>query len=890
MAMESSVSKAVRQGLLATTLGSIALVGTNVAVAEEANDDVERIAVTGSRIKQVDIETSSPVTVITAADIQLSGEATVADVLNNSSVNSFGSWRGMSGYGSGGAASSNVNMRGLGSNYTLVLLDGRRMPGTSSSSGAAADTSRIPMAIVDRIEILRDGASAVYGSDAVAGVINIITKKDYEGLNFTYDTEQPDVDGGELDRFTVTTGYTSDKGNITLTYEYYDSKAVYDRDIWKLNDPTYGDYSSFSSVPNGYYNTGEQNEDGKDIYAFYSNSDLCSQTDNVLDGTDGANDGRCFYSYGAVTKLFGDKTQNSILSNFNYELTDDIQFRGRASAAQSKTDSRYAGTPVSTNYPVMSADNQYNPVGEDMTLYMRSVQIGERDTRTEVNTIDFLGGFLGYVDIGNGLDWEINAQHSVSTTNAFNYNLINDDIIQNLVDSGDYDIFNTSGMEYAAWDAMMADFYGQAAHTGLYQAEFTSTQIDGLVSTTLFDNGSFSLAGVVGAEYEMIEFIQKSDPQSASGKVSGGSGGDDVDADRDRTSVYMELQAALPFNLDINAALRYDEYDQSGDVGSRSASGKFDKVNPMVGLAWRPWEPLLLRASWGQSFRAPNMGEMFSTQALSFEDALDTKWCDANPGVDDNYCRPQQQHKTWIGGNPDLQPEEGESLTAGFVWNITDALAVEASYYDITLDNRIASQSVSRILKDEIDNGGSDLVVRDADGKIDVIYSFDQNMASLETSGFDFKASYALETGFGDFGLSGEMSYVNEFVSTTEPGAAGFDYAGLQGYPELKGNVNLNWAYNGFGAAWATYYTGPQDSGNEEYGVDYYADIPSYVKHNVQVSYAHNWNGKVTLGLNNVFDKEAPSQYDGFVGWRDVDTALYDVLGRTVFFKIEQSF
>jgi len=310
----------------------------------------------------------------------------------------------------------------------------------------------------------------------------------------------------------------------------------------------------------------------------------------------------------------------------------------------------------------------------------------------------------------------------------------------------------------------------------------------------------------------------------------------------------------------------------------------------MVGLAWRPWEPLLLRASWGQSFRAPNMGEMFSTQALSFEDALDTKWCDANPGVDDNYCRPQQQHKTWIGGNPDLQPEEGESLTAGFVWNITDALAVEASYYDITLDNRIASQSVSRILKDEIDNGGSDLVVRDADGKIDVIYSFDQNMASLETSGFDFKASYALETGFGDFGLSGEMSYVNEFVSTTEPGAAGFDYAGLQGYPELKGNVNLNWAYNGFGAAWATYYTGPQDSGNEEYGVDYYADIPSYVKHNVQVSYAHNWNGKVTLGLNNVFDKEAPSQYDGFVGWRDVDTSLYDVLGRTVFFKIEQSF
>ncbi len=190
---------------------------------------------------------------ITAADIQLSGEATVADVLNNTSVNSFGSWRGMSGYGAGASATSSVQMRGLESYYTLVLLDGRRMPGTSSSAGASADTSRIPMAIVERIEILREGASAVYGSDAVAGVINIITKKDFDGVALSYDTERPSEEGGDSNRnrFSVTTGFTSNKGNLMLTFEQYKTDAVMDRDIWAMDDATYGDYSGFSSVPNG---------------------------------------------------------------------------------------------------------------------------------------------------------------------------------------------------------------------------------------------------------------------------------------------------------------------------------------------------------------------------------------------------------------------------------------------------------------------------------------------------------------------------------------------------------------------------------------------------------------------------------------------------------------
>ena len=877
--LNNKVSKAVR---LAVAFGaaSTATFSANTFAADEENaGKVERIEVTGSRIKQVDMETASPVTVITAADMQLSGEATVADVLNNSSVNSFGSWRGMSGYGSGAAATSNVNMRGLGANYTLVLLDGRRMPGTSSSSGAAADTSRIPMAIVERIEILREGASAVYGSDAVAGVINIITKKDFNGLNFTYDTELPSVEGGDTNRFSVTGGYASDKGNITLTYEHYKADAVYDRDIWELDSELYNAFSSYSSVPNG---------QGKDSKNWYS-ADLCDAADNTVPSSDG----RCLYSYGAVTKLFADAEQDSILSNFKYDLTDDLYFRGRASASMSKTDARYAGTPVSTTKPTMYADNPMNPYGEDISLSMRSANLGNRDTRVEIANIDFVGGLVGYTEIGNGFDWEINAQRSRSTTESFNRNLINDPLVQSLIDTGEYDIFNTTGMDFASWDAQMAELYAGAAHMGTYKAEFESTQFDGLVSTTLVDNESFTLAGVVGAEFETIDFTQYSDPLSASGNVSGGSGGDDVFATRDRTSSYLELQAAFPFGLDLNAAVRYDKYEQKGDVGASVVEGEFDNVTSQLGAAWRITDDLLVRASWGESFRAPNMGEMFSSQSLSFETNYDTLWCDnqGNAASDTVYCAPSgSQHKTWFGGNPDLEPEEGESLTVGTVWNVTDTLSMEVSYYSVKIDNRIAAISTDRLLSDEIENGSNPAVVRDAEGKIDVMYSFDQNMASLETSGFDFKANYTHETNIGDFSLRGEASYVEEFVEITEAGADPFDYSGLQDYPEWRANMTLDWKYDNFGAAWSTYYIGKQESGAEEFNNPSLAPVASYFKHNAQVSYTHDWNGKVTFGVNNIFDREAPKWYDGFYDYRDASTALYDVLGRTIFLKVEQTF
>ncbi|MCU7996224.1 TonB-dependent receptor [Shewanella glacialipiscicola] len=872
-------AKAVRTSLITITASS--LVFSGLSFAAEENAKVERIEVTGSRIKQVDMETISPVTVINAADIAMTGEKTVADVLNNSAINSFGSWRGISGYGSGASSTSDVNLRGLGSSATLVLLDGRRMPGTSSSSGSVADTSSIPMAIVERIEILRDGASAVYGSDAVAGVINIITKKEFQGMQFDYSTEQPSVEGGDANRLSIATGYNTDKGNITLTYEYYDTKAVMDRDIWRVNDPSYNSLSGFSSVPNG-----------KAASGWVSNADLCQQTENTsMDDVSG----RCLYNPGNVTKLFGDQTRNSVLSNFNYEITEDIKFRGRASASLAETESRYAGTPVSTNYPTLSADNQFNPIGEDMTLYMRGAQLGERDTLTETNNFDILAGFMGLIDFGNGIDWELNAQHAASTTNSFNYNLLNDDIIQQEIDSEQYDIFNTSGMSYEQWNQQMTDLYRKAAHTGVYQGKFESTQFDGLASTLLMEEGDFSVAMVGGLEYEMIKFKQTSDPESAAGIISGGSGGDDVDATRDRSAAYLEFQVGLPANVEFSAAVRYERYEQEGALtgpqGAVVNSSTFDAVVPKFGLSWRPVDTLLLRASYGDSFRAPNMSEMFSSQSLSFEKSVDSLWCNQSGNVDAIYCNTNNQHKTWYGGNPDLEAEEGNSLTLGGVWNVSDAWNLELSYYSITYDNKIESIDVDDILRDEIKSGSSPYVTRGPDGKIEYIEAGVRNLATVETSGIDFVTAYNFETGFGDFNFKLDLTHVLDFKKQDNADAEMIDYAGLTDTPDWRGNFATSWKYDDFSAAWTVVYIGSQSAGyyNELEETDRYVDYSSYFKHNIQLAYSHAYNGSITVGVNNVFDAETPHSYN-YADYRDVNVGLYDVLGRTYYLRLNQKF
>jgi outer membrane receptor protein involved in Fe transport len=381
----NKLSTAVKRGLLLA--GSASLFAAPMALAqsddENSAEPVEKIQVTGSRIKRVDLESVSPVTVITAESIALSGDTSVALVLRNSSINTFGSFRGQSGYGSGASASSEVNLRGLGAGATLVLMDGRRLPGLGYDGGSSSDMSMIPMSIVERIEILRDGASAIYGSDAVAGVINIITKKQFDGVNVGYSFEDPGADGGNSSKYNFSAGVTNDKGSIVFIAEHENTQEV--SDVAVSGENALDSYSTYSPVAN-FYDT--------DTSSYLYNEDLCGDVADTSIESD-----RCGYYYGNTTWLYGASEKNSLMTKIEYELAENLQLITRFSALQTSTDTRYAATPVSTSSLTIDADNAMNPYGQDGSVYFRTSSLGTRDTTTEKTTFEMVTGLEGYTDV-----------------------------------------------------------------------------------------------------------------------------------------------------------------------------------------------------------------------------------------------------------------------------------------------------------------------------------------------------------------------------------------------------------------------------------------------------------------------------------------------------------
>ncbi|AXT39077.1 TonB-dependent receptor [Alteromonas sp. BL110] len=860
------LSLAVKQSLLITSVMGVTTSLSAYAQTTEENTEapIEKIQVTGSHIKRVDLESVSPVTVITAESIKLSGDTTVADVLRNSSINTFGSFRGQSGYGGGAAASSEVNLRGLGAGATLVLMDGRRLPGLGYDGGSSSDMSMIPMSIVERIEILRDGASAIYGSDAVAGVINIITKKEFDGVEFGYNFEDPGVDGGNSSQYNFAAGLTSDKGSIVFIAEHANTQEV--ADVAVNGDFADGSYSLYSPVANFL-------GDSADSYTY--NTELCGDVTDTSIESD-----RCGYYYGNSTWLYGASEKNSILTKVAYELTDSITFNSRFSAQQTSTDTRYAATPVSTSSVTIDSDNAMNPYGEDGNIYFRTASLGTRDTTTEKTTFELVTGLEGYSSFaGNDWDWQINYQRTNAKEEVFNYNLVNDTVVQDLIDTEQLDLFNVQGLSTEDWSSYNAELLDLARHTGTYQSTQKRDIIDASISGEVFANDFMRVSAVVGAEYSHLDFEQISDPESGLGFISGGSGGDDVYATRKRQSYFTEVAVELPHDVEISGALRYDGYELEGDTGAEISTADFSDTVPKLGISWRPSDSLLLRASWGEAFRTPTMSEMFASISYSFPSAYDTYYCDTqgNAASDTSYCSTTQQHLTYYGGNPNLKPENSESLTLGLVYDVTDDFSVELSYYQYDYENKIEDIDVDDLIAADLD-GTSSNIVRGSNGQILSITSGYTNYAEVKTSGLDLTADYRVPTSIGEFGVNLELSHV---ISYEEQG---IEWSGELFYPDNRGNVTLDWNDGDqWTASWRTLFIGSH--GDTYYDSYQYAD--NYFKHNVTVSYQVNEHLLMSAGINNVTDELI--EYDPGV-WRGYDDALYDPLGRTVNLRLQASF
>lgn len=869
------------------------VVGAGGAVAPAFAQDttnLDKIEVTGSRLKRADVEEANPVTVISRVEIERSGQLTIADFLRNNVYNSYGSTVQSSGSGLGSA--STIDLRGLGNNYTLVLIDGRRTTSSPSLSGAAQNINFIPTAAVERIEVLREGAGAVYGSDAIGGVVNIILRKDYEGGQVSLSYDDP-TNGREGKQASGVLGISSDRGNLTVVADHQERGIMYNREIkdkipadwWNAGASSYTSSARFS--PNtraGQLAIGSGTR---------SHPDAPNDPRNVVVGT--GVDGNPLYGFdhGSTSAAEAALSRDSLLANGNYQLTDDIQLFFRATSVETKTFGVYASAPVDTPLTI-AADNPFNPYGYSGNLSYRFTPLGTRDTTINDRLREFNFGFRGGNDWFGGSDWEVGIGHGRVTTSSVGENYGNGVILQQLIDAGQYNPFDPT-------HPSVTEAAPLVGHTVLINAEQREVSADGHINFyDLFSLPGGSAQIVAGFDYRDSRLIVNYDAQSVAGNVFG-SAGANTQGERAQKAVYFETLLPLLNTVNLTLAGRYDDYNDFG--------GQF---SPHVGIEFRPIDSLLVRGSWGKGFRAPTLDDLYGVTATSnLAIGSNTSLSPAYPGGDElaaqalneyrartgnTTYQPYQldptstsgQYQFLLGSNPNLEAERSESWDIGVVWNPIDSLSLALDYFDVKLDNGITTLPYGLIVRDY-----PDLVVRDQDiiapdgtvlpGDILNIIAVATNANSKRFRGLEFEANWQLETDYGRF-LS-QFTWTHRLEDSLIPaeGLAEAERAGIFGYPEDRGALTVGWGKSDFDISATANYTG--SSGEASDRRNYF---PSWTTLDVQLQYKAPWNAKIALGVRNVADRFPPVVRG--LAFPFYDFNLYNSNGRTPYIRYEQNF
>ncbi len=863
MFTNSKLANSVRLAM-AFGAASTAMVATTSANAQEAAaNNVEKISVTGSRIQRTDLEGASPVISITAADIKMEGDFTVADALRSSSLNSFGSFSERS--GSSAQSQATINLRGAGSQRTLVLLNGRRFPGSPTLGGASANLNAIPFAAVERIDIMTEGASAVYGSDAMAGVVNVILKEGYEGLTFSAGVGSRDQDEGTTSKeFSIVGGLSNDKGNITFAFDHQERKGISDGARYytaaQMNDfngdgviQAYSETSGWSyfgaTVLTPDFSLATASPLCGDLTAEYG-SDVFMEVRADEDWGPGST--YCMYAFANVSYNTASIDRNTLYVNANYEITDDIEWFGQAMFVQNHSFGRYA--PPAAGWNNMTADNPHNPHGVDGAYGLfRWVGIGTRDGNVDDYNQDYTFGFKGQLDWNNA-SWEVYYHNNEADNKSV----------------GEY-YLSYGGLAYnQANDIDLGSDQGTAnmKATTLQNSKATLDQFYAGIGFDLGELDGGMILHYFGGEFMEQTYADIYDGQSEAGLI-GGSAGNSAAGERDVTSLFYEAVLPVMDNLEVNVAVRYDDYSDFGD-----------NTSPSVKARWEVTEGVVLRASYSESFRAPGLDELNAATTFSAEAATDYRQCAAN-GISEADC-PERQYNTYYKSNPNLGPETSDYTNVGVIWDVTEDFGVKVDYFNLAIDNVIQTKTVQALFNDE-DAGlltplpqGSDTsgetfyLVRAAAGAVIEAGTGYFNGIGFEIEGVDLTFNAHLETEFGDF----RFNNVNSFILSYDQEIGGVitDTSGWAGQPEFKSVATLSWNMDDHLVSWnSTYTDSTSASGSSNTG-----KLDSWLIHNLTYTYNAGKYGAITLTVNNLTDEDPVLNAAG--QWTDQD--LYNNFGR----------
>ena len=845
--------------------------------------------ITGSRIHHSAHNGSAPVDIITAPDIDVSGAQTLGELLKF--VPAVAGNSASTAISNGGDGTATVTLRGLPSSNTLVLINGRRIV-NDGLAGESVDLNSIPPAAVERIEILKDGASAIYGSDAIAGVVNIIMKQDFHGL--LLEGFYGEASRGDLETQTQTFQYGTGlpNGSFYVSASHYEQKALFSRD------------REVSA------NADSRAQGGTD----QRSSATPAARITLADGSVVIPEGEQFrpasdedlFNFQALTTAVVPLIRNNVYANVSYDFSEQVTGRFEASYSDTEAEAVLAPTPVFTAFEqlplTVSADNIYNPFGSDIEdVRRRLVEFPERTQRNDSETRMISATMEGLYDNWN---WDINYNWSYAKASEQTRNIVNAENLARALGpaeacTGDTADGCTAVNLLGSPGSITEDQVRYIRVSGEVSGYSKLSALSVNISNELMQvrHGTADLA--LGLEHRQESTSKRPDELLATVGTLGASNFQATRGERKVIELYAEV--ALPlwksssgfYATDFDAAIRYSDYSDFGGT-----------TNPKVGLRVQLGPALLLRSTYAYGFRAPTLNELYEGDAEDQAFLNDPCAIATNVGVLEG-CQQladptRNQFLTIKGGNPDLDAETSRSLGLGFVWTPRSVagLMMSADYFLINQDDVVAS-SAQFIVNQNAQKGlFEDNIKRDALGNLQQVLARNVNVGHRQVQGVDLALAYHHpRRSWGQLSFTGSATYIAELLTKLDATDLEIDLAGtfkdeasegLGGIPQWKGQLGLRWSDQ----RWRGNYEVHFISALEETipGTTQTRDIDPWVVHDVQLSYEFDvleglrWS----LGVDNVLDEDAPLAVSAFND--NIDGRTHDLKGRFWYSKLSQRF
>lgn len=868
--------------------GGLLLIASVPAPAQEMFSEVrniEKVEVTGSNVKRPAIETALPIQVVTREDIERSGAVTAVEVLNQVPANLVGRTDAIF-VGNPTAGLSSANLRGLGEASTLVLLNGRRAA-NYAANGAAVNLNFIPVAAIERVEVLKDGASAIYGADAVAGVINFILRKDFSGVHLSGYGTATQHGGGNQQQVWVTAGYgdlTTQRFNAFVTASYQNNQALPARDR---------EFSRTAYRPDEYINGGPQREatfpanirHGLTLLNPAYATGCLPPVSIPLQGT-----GMCVYDQLAVinlippverTNVLGGATwqvdaNHEVFAQYLYSYDHYTLVRNVVPVSELVTPDRrpliypYGGPFYPTEFATAHG------ITGDLNLYYRPYPLGPIEDKLQTTAQHAVAGAQGLV-----ASWNYSVA-AIYSENRQRYSLVNGVFSeQRLLDAMATGLVNPFGPSGPTGDALLA---GAMVSGEGFQNKAVTSSLEAKASKDIYDlpGGSVALALGIEMRRERLDAFQPS--MAGPTDLLGAQGPQTTTGSRSVNAVFAELNAPITKNLEAQLAVRYDHYSDFGGT-----------TNPKVAVRWQPDSTWLLRSSYGTGFRAPTLPDLATPLSMRFTGRLsDPRRCPVTRQPSD--CG---GFAVTYGGNPNLQPEKSTQWNVGVVWEPIPGLSASVDYWSIDRSQSIGALTDNQIFAyfdlfepTHVVRGPIDPAFPTLPGPIVRVLEINENLGDLQTSGVDVTLNYRSPvTSGGRFAFNLNGTYVADWQQQLD----GVHYVTGVGrnvvgaIPRWRHYATLGWSYGPWGATLAqTFSSGYSEVNSSEPRNE--RTVGSYDVWNVQGSYSGFRNTTVVAGIKNLFDRAPPFSNQTAQGVVMFDPRYADPRGRVFYAQITVAF